>query len=254
MLDDKVIEMLNNILTTCDIVQISVDNSLRNNTSKQRGLTPEQSETLINAIKGVSKCNFLTIVNITPTSMNQYEILNIIDEVVNLGINTLSATPFTQIGGAADNASIVPDYKVLAHEHKKAQVYAKDNGMCYLGGIDGHPCQSVIDVKNSNDDSNKKLTYRSCDAASYNIHINNEGDVFPCVFMEYKEFFAGNLLLDDLNSIRRKLEDVGSLVHSTIPAKCKNCSIINACGGGCPGVIWNTYRNFNRRDPRCNKQ
>lgn len=84
------IEMLNNILTTCDIVQISVDNSLRNNTSKQRGLTPEQSETLINAIKGVSKCNFLTIVNITPTSMNQYEILNIIDEVVNLGINTLN--------------------------------------------------------------------------------------------------------------------------------------------------------------------
>lgn len=166
---------------------------------------------------------------------------------MDIGIKRIGATPYAPFGGQAADR-IKPDYKYLHAIDERVRESAREKGFEYLGGIEGHPCQSyktesVKEVKN----------YRNRDAASFNMHVACNGDVYPCVFMERDPFRVGNLCTETAESIVNKLELMNEKIKTRLPPKCVQCGILGECGGGCPGLIWDRHQTLNTTDPRCRR-
>ncbi|NQU18395.1 MAG: radical SAM protein [Candidatus Saganbacteria bacterium] len=73
---------------------------------------------------------------------------------------------------------------------------------------------------------------RSC--LSHLIFIENNGDVFPCCSLRYKDLFLGNIFSDSLTKIlnspiRKRL----MRRYQFIKKECKGCQYLKICNGGC---------------------
>lgn len=73
-----------------------------------------------------------------------------------------------------------------------------------------------------------KMFGKSCHAGINGYNVDMDGNVRACT-KDSKSL--GNIFTDDFLSIRQKLISWGE--HKEIPEKCRDCKIVNACGGGC---------------------
>ncbi len=82
----------------------------------------------------------------------------------------------------------------------------------------------------SDDDSelSEILSARMCTAGNTTITIGSEGDVRVC---SYDGSSYGNILRDDFPDIWNKMSEWRD--DSLTPQECKNCNILETCGGGC---------------------
>jgi radical SAM protein with 4Fe4S-binding SPASM domain len=76
-----------------------------------------------------------------------------------------------------------------------------------------------------------ELGVKGCTAALYSMCIEPNGDVLPC--QSYYQP-VGNLLNDEWESIWQHPLCVGLRERQIIPQKCRPCSFLSECGGGCP--------------------
>lgn len=129
--------------------------------------------------------------------------------------------------------------------------YTKNKEIKYGGGIEGHVCQSMIELKDINV-IDYKVKLRECDAAKFNIHISDSGKIYPCVFMVQEEFLVGNIV-DPVETIKKNLENIAKKISAKLPEKCLRCKILHECGGGCPGLIYDRYSRLDAVDPRCRR-
>jgi len=69
--------------------------------------------------------------------------------------------------------------------------------------------------------------------------ILNNGDVFPCYYLQNGEFYLGNILKKSLNSIVRtkKISRLRKR-HNSIVKKCKGCRYLGLCNGGCMALAY----------------
>ncbi|MBN1310088.1 MAG: radical SAM protein [Anaerolineae bacterium] len=72
---------------------------------------------------------------------------------------------------------------------------------------------------------------KGCTAALYSMCVEPNGDVLPCQSYYHP---VGNLLVDDWHSIWNHELCVQLRERRNLPAKCRNCSLVAECGGGCP--------------------
>lgn len=75
------------------------------------------------------------------------------------------------------------------------------------------------------------LGIKGCTAAYYNMCVEPNGDVIPC--QSYYQSL-GNLLRDPWQSIWQHPLAVSLRERSNLPDKCRQCSLLVECGGGCP--------------------
>ena len=90
----------------------------------------------------------------------------------------------------------------------------------------------------------------NCKAGTYMVNIGPQGDVVACVELPV---IAGNIrekpLIDIwyeaklFNDLREKKERIGG--------KCRNCSYMEFCGGGCRADAYNFYGDYLAPDPMC---
>ncbi len=93
-----------------------------------------------------------------------------------------------------------------------------------------------------------------CVAFSSKININYNGDVYPCVFLQYPEFRIGNIKEQKLRSIWTIDNNISKIFREyrmASPHKCGQCELSKICSGGCYGATYYKYKNFNKPDPRC---
>jgi len=74
---------------------------------------------------------------------------------------------------------------------------------------------------------------RQCGRA---VAVEHNGDVYACDHYVYPEYLLGNLRNDDLARMVRSSVNSGFGPHkeSTLPDCCRECSVLQACWGGCP--------------------
>lgn len=80
-----------------------------------------------------------------------------------------------------------------------------------------------------------------CEGAGSKMNINFNGDVFPCVFLQYDEFKMGNVKRDSLRDIWSDPENdlyVFREGRKASPHKCGECEISPYCSGGCFGSTY----------------
>jgi len=72
------------------------------------------------------------------------------------------------------------------------------------------------------------LSARMCTAGNTTMTIGSDGEVRVC---SYDEQSYGNLLTEDFEDIWSRM--ISWRDNSLLPQECKDCSILDACGGGC---------------------
>jgi mycofactocin radical SAM maturase len=89
-----------------------------------------------------------------------------------------------------------------------------------------------------------------CGAAKLTCCLGPEGDVFPCAFLQQKEFRAGNLREESFAEIWARSAMFHSFrglrIHS-----CEDCHRFNQCHGGCPAVAYHLGQGVAGGDPEC---
>lgn len=73
----------------------------------------------------------------------------------------------------------------------------------------------------------------SCGMGLSEIYINEKGDVYPCRMTYDKEYYLGNLLDEDIQSILSRVQHITKNLHVDKLEGCSECEFRYLCGGGC---------------------
>jgi len=253
LLTENLIKRLSNILRETDIIQISVDflyHKQNKKTLKAKYFERKKLESLLKIIK---KYNLKVYVNLTPTKYNYKEIIKIFSLCEEIGIQGFGCTPLVPLGGANLNLKVQPEALIKIEDELK-NIPVKN--CSYLGGIT--TIYDFIEVKKNNKNAkvkkikNKVKNILSCTAGRYQLHIDESGNIYPCVFCMNKIYKVGNIFEKDLEylwnngdwGIFREGQDLSD-------TECESCLYFKDCLGGCPGISYNYYKKINKPDPRC---
>lgn len=104
--------------------------------------------------------------------------------------------------------------------------------------------------------STAKIPLPECAGGKYRLVIDYRGDVYPCRYFQTKNYFCGNIFIDDLKKVWlngggfKKFRKI--ILEKKYPKECSNCLRKNVCLGGC--LAWRIYNNKLKqygRDIRC---
>lgn len=94
-------------------------------------------------------------------------------------------------------------------------------------------CSLVFLMKDISRDLLQSNAIYGCVAGENFCTIKSNGDVFPCSFLNRKEYLAGNVLCDDFNAIWKNslvFKNMRNIKNNVIGV-CRNCSIKENCKG-----------------------
>jgi radical SAM protein with 4Fe4S-binding SPASM domain len=99
-------------------------------------------------------------------------------------------------------------------------------------------------------DGRRQLGLDMCGACKLTCCIDPCGFVYPCAFMQEREFCGGNLREVPFEDIWN--ESTSFLYFRQLePESCRSCPRFSKCRGGCPAVAYFVSRDLNSADPEC---
>lgn len=96
----------------------------------------------------------------------------------------------------------------------------------------------------------RELGLDMCGACKMTGCIDPVGFVYPCAFLQEREFCGGNLREIPFEDIWHESASF-NYFRQLEPASCRGCSRFNQCRGGCPAVAYFVGRDLNSADPEC---
>ncbi len=92
-----------------------------------------------------------------------------------------------------------------------------------------------------------------CLAGTAKAVVDSRGDLYPCPFLLYPAFNAGNVYQDGLHRLWNHPDTwkelrTGRKLETT---KCNECGYLNRCRGECPGAAYGTSKTIHAPDSRC---
>lgn len=99
-------------------------------------------------------------------------------------------------------------------------------------------------------DGRRQLGLDMCGAGKMTCCIDPLGHVYPCAFMQEREFCGGSLREDSFRDIWAD-SAAFNYFRRLEPAACRQCPRFNKCRGGCPAVAYFVSRDLNSADPEC---
>jgi len=190
---------------------------------------------LMTATKGSWKETVAGIKNVLPTqiylttntTLSKYNVdgfLKTIEFLHDLGVNVFGCNSLIYSGNAP---KIADEFALTIHKLKellpKIQGKARELGMKFMWYTPTQYCQL--------DPVSLELGVKACSAARINMCIGPQGEVYPC--QSYFEV-VGKILEDEWPKIWNHPTCKGIRAREYVPEKCKKCSLLSICGGGCP--------------------
>jgi radical SAM protein with 4Fe4S-binding SPASM domain len=211
-----------------DFVQVTLESHKPKIHNLITGNTKSWKET-ITAIKNLIPTKIYTTTNTTLNQHNAKEFLDTIDFIKELGVAAFGCNSLIYSGKAKD---VKQDF-ALSHEELKEILPKIHNkaakvGLKFLWYTPTQYCKL--------DPVKLGLGIKSCSAAMINICIGPNADVYPC--QSYFESM-GNILKQNWKSIWNNPLAIKIRKREYIESKCKDCSQIQICGGGCPLELQN---------------
>ncbi len=89
-----------------------------------------------------------------------------------------------------------------------------------------------------------------CGAAKLTCCLGPSGDVYPCAFLQRKEFWAGSLRQQTFQDVWDR-SPIFTTLRSLRIHSCESCQRFDQCHGGCPAVAYHLGRGVAGGDPEC---
>ncbi len=94
--------------------------------------------------------------------------------------------------------------------------------------------------------------FMGCIAGRVIVSIDPIGDVYPCGYLKYPRFRAGNVREETLGEIWTREDSFKELRNLTLPTgKCRGCEHLEFCRGGCRGAAYIKTGSLTAPDPYC---
>ena len=212
-------------------VQISLDSYKKEIHEKYR--TEGSFDRAIETAKLFKKYGFIVGVDTVVTNDNLNDLEEFMDFLEENGFDGLTIIKLKQ--GHLDLETFkkqVPDYDKYAEVIDKV---CRRNGNLEVT-ID---CSSVANLcKTLTLEEQNKIHSAGCPAGHSLISIAPNGDMFPCAALTNEKYKIGNILTDDLEKVWNESPLLKNLrgIKNKIEGKCKTCSKLDVCRGGCRGI------------------
>jgi radical SAM protein with 4Fe4S-binding SPASM domain len=175
-------------------------------------------------IKNIIPTQIYATTNTTLSRYNAPDFLETVDFLKRLGIAAFGCNSLIYSGKAnAISEEFVLPLKTLTELLPKIHEKANQLGLKFLWYTPTQYCRF--------DPVKLDLGVKSCTAAMINMCVGPNGDVYPC--QSYFESL-GNILKDDWQKIWNHPLAVSIRKREYVEPKCKECSELQICGGGCP--------------------
>jgi radical SAM protein with 4Fe4S-binding SPASM domain len=181
----------------------------------------------VRGIENAAACGLHTITNTTITRQNAHQVLETVDFVHNLGLQTFAMNGTIYAGGGRADPAAIPSEEMavlLDSVRDRAEVLH----MRFLWYTVTDYCRfSPLELG---------LAPKRCNAGEYSMCIEPNGDVLPC---QSYYVSAGNILSDPWASIWDSELFLSFRNRETnpeaagLPAECTGCPDLEICGGGC---------------------
>jgi len=204
-----------------DHVQITLESSDAGIHDRMVGCPGAFAET-VEGIKAAVASSVFTITNTTITEWNRGTLLDTVDFLAGLGLETIAMNGVIYTGGASGGEMGVAE-KELPGILSAVRERAAMRGLRLIWYTPTRYC--------SLDPVGLGLGPKQCTAAKYNVCVEPNGDVIPC--QSYYEP-VGNLLTDDWKDIWNAPLCKSIRDREFAPAECRECETFSMCGAGCP--------------------
>jgi len=175
-------------------------------------------------IKNVIPTRIYATTNTTLSKYNASDFLETIDFLKELGVAAFGCNSLIYSGKAKEiSGEFVLPLETLRELLPKIHDKANQLGLKFLWYTPTQYCRF--------DPVKLGLGVKSCTAAKISMCVAPNGDVYPC--QSYFESL-GNILKDDWQEIWNHPLAVRIRKREYVEPKCKDCPLLQICGGGCP--------------------
>lgn len=174
-------------------------------------------------IKALAESELRFSVNMVVTKENKNSIIQTAEFLKSCGVNSFAATPMS-LNPLYPRQDLLLSYDEIKRMLADLVHIEKEIGM----SIDVMEALPHCAIPEQLIRDGYYFTNRKCQAGITVIAVSKNGDVRPCT---HNVDSYGNLLQDDLREIWKRMEKWRDL--SLIPEKCKQCSLLARCHGGC---------------------
>lgn len=204
-----------------DHVQITLESSDPDIHDRMVGCPWAWKET-VEGIKAAVASSVFTITNTTITTINRDTLIDTVDLLARLGLQTIAFNSVIYTGGASEGETGIPEEE-LPPVLDEVQERAISQGLRLIWYTPTRYC--------SLDPVALGLGPKQCTAAKYNMCVEPNGDVIPC--QSYYQP-AGNLLNDPWDRIWNAPLCLDIRDRTSATEECRQCETFSICGGGCP--------------------
>jgi radical SAM protein with 4Fe4S-binding SPASM domain len=204
-----------------DHVQITLESSDPDVHDRMVGCPGAWLQT-VEGIKAAVASSVYTITNTTITTANRDTLLDTVDLLSGLGLETIAMNSVIYTGGARGGEMGIPEEE-LPEILSSVKERAMSRGLCLIWYTPTRYCNL--------DPVALGLGPKQCTAAKYNMCVEPNGDVIPC--QSYYQS-AGNLLSDDWSKIWNAPLCVRIRGREGASEECRECETFAICGAGCP--------------------
>lgn len=251
LITPRIAERLSRILDPrTDYIQISLDGASREINDDIRGTG--QFDIAIRQIKLLKENKISVRVNTVINNSNFCEMTELYELCSNLKVDRLALTtiyPYKReslLSVPEDNACISEFNRMLQRASElNFPVIIDQDPICVPYRLDYF--QPYLKTSFS------RAPMLVCRAGLYSCEIDPTGDVFPCTFMHYEKYKAGNIRKTSFKEIWKDDRNWTTIIDKvqTLNATCKSCSYVEKCKGGCIAAGLDTGHGIGGGDPRC---
>ena len=235
----------NGTVLTDEAVACFTGNPLVNVQVSLDGATPEVNDrirgqgTFHRIIKGIERLagkNIPLSINTVVTSLNFMQLSNLKELAISFGAR-LRVSRFRPSGRARDSWEML---KLISSQLRELSAWLGNDPTILTG-------DSFFSISQ---DGRRQLGLDMCGACKMTCCIDPCGYVYPCAFMQEKEFCGGNLRETTFQDIWDNAAAF-NYFRRLEPEACRRCPRFNKCRGGCPAVVYFVSRDLNSADPEC---
>jgi len=215
-------------------VQVSLDGATAEANDRIRG--KGTFDRIIQGIERLAGKNIPLSINTVVTSLNFSQLSEIKEMAASYGAR-LRVSRFRPSGRARDSWDSL---RLNSTQLQELSDWLSDDPSILTG-------DSFFSISQ---DGRRQLGLDMCGACKLTACIDPEGFVYPCAFMQEREFCGGNLreiLFEDIWN-----ESTSFLYFRQLePESCRECPRFSKCRGGCPAVAYFVSHDLNSADPEC---
>ncbi len=250
LIDEAVVEKL----VDCGLRAVSVSLDSPNAEVHNAIRRSDCFDAVIDAIKAMVRQGIRVEVNSAFTKLNLREFPGVVKLSKELGASVVRAVRLVSLGRAEENDELVSpeseDYHWFSDRLDAVSKEYSDDHFIVTGDDAFLPFLYIRNKKQRMPWLPGK--FMGCIAGRVIVSIDPIGDVYPCGYLKYPRFRAGNIREETLKEIWTREDSFKELRNLTLPTgKCSGCEHLEFCRGGCRGAAYIKTGSLTAPDPYC---